>query len=209
MAWVPADAGDSVASGPRAVPATPDLPVAVARAPLPRGAEPLAAHSAPISLRIPTIGVAAEIGALGLNKDKTVQVPTDPDDTGWYENGPTPGQVGSSVILGHVDSKSGPAVFQRLRTLEKGDEISVDLVDGAVANFVVDKLVTYKNAKFPAARVYGSRGFPELTLITCGGAYDRKAKSYTANVVVYSSLVSTTPAPWLPPTPGELVRLRS
>lgn len=204
MAWVPGEAGDSVATGAQAAPTA--APVAP-RAPLPHGSEPLRAHSAPISLRIPAIGVAAEIGALGLNKDKTVQVPADPDDTGWYQYGPTPGQIGSSVILGHVDSKSGPAVFQRLRTLEKGDEISVGLVDGSVAHFVVDKLATYKNANFPADRVYGSRGFAALTLVTCGGPYDYKKKTYTANVVAYSSLVSTTPAPWLPPAPGELVRL--
>lgn len=72
------------------------------------------ARSVPVALRIPAIDVSVSLSTLGLNPDKTVQVPTQFQEPGWYRLGPTPGQVGSAVILGHVDDKEGPAVFYRL-----------------------------------------------------------------------------------------------
>lgn len=157
-------------------------------------------------MRIPAIGVAAAVGSMGLNQDRTVEVPTRPLEAGWYRGGPTPGQLGSAVILGHVDSKTGPAVFYRLRQLHKGDRVDVTLANGGVAHFAIDRVTTYPNAKFPATKVYGSHGVSSLQLVTCGGAYDHVAKAYTANVVAYSSLVSTTPPPWLPSTAGPVPR---
>jgi sortase (surface protein transpeptidase) len=153
-------------------------------------------------VRIPRIGVSAVVGSMGLNADRTEEVPTRPLEAGWYRGGPTPGQLGSAVILGHVDSKAGPAVFARLRSLHKGDTVDVTLANGAIAHFAVDRVATYPNADFPAKKVYGSHGVAALQLVTCGGRYDHVAKSYTANVVAYSSLVSTTPAPWLPAPRG-------
>lgn len=148
-----------------------------------------------MTLRIPALRLVASVGGLGLNPDGTVQVPRDPGRVGWYRLGPAPGQVGSAVILGHLDSKIGPAVFFRLKFLRAGDKITVDLADGVHARFVVDRVVTYANAEFPARKVYGARGRPSLQLVTCGGQYDRQARSYTANVVVYTSLVSLTRTP--------------
>jgi sortase (surface protein transpeptidase) len=133
---------------------------------------------------------------LGLQPDRTVEVPAPKDAAypGWYELGPTPGQVGSSVILGHVDSLRGPAVFYRLRTLEHGNHVDVRLDSGVVAHFEVQKVVTYPNEDFPARTVYGSHGYPALNLVTCGGAYDRDNGGYQSNVVAYTRLVATTPA---------------
>jgi hypothetical protein len=102
--------------------------------------------------------------------------------------------MGSAVILGHVDSKTGPAVFYRLSSLRAGNKIAVTLADGVIANFQVDRVVTYPNAKFPTREVYGSRGLPTLDLVTCGGPYDHRAHTYTANVVVYTFLVSLSSA---------------
>lgn len=193
------DTGARLAPGPVTV-----VPAAT-RAAVPTGSEPLGERSAPMTVRIPTIGVSALVGSMGLNADNTVEVPTRPEETGWYRGGPTPGQLGSAVILGHVDSISGPAVFARLRKLHQGDKVDVTLANGGAARFAVDRVVTYPNADFPAQEVYGSHGVSSLQLVTCGGPYDHVAKSYTANVVVYSSLVSTTPAPWLPtPRPAVL-----
>jgi sortase (surface protein transpeptidase) len=153
-----------------------------------------AARSSPVSLRIPALGLAATVGPLGLNPDGTVQVPENPDHAGWYRFGPSPGQSGSAVILGHVDSKTGPAVFYRLRSLRAGNAIVVRLADGVVAHFRVDRVISYPNAKFPASKVYSRNGPPTLQLVTCGGPYDHRARTYTANVVVYTSLISLTPA---------------
>ncbi len=157
--------------------------------------DPVVRRSAPVTIRIPAIDLTARVSGLGLKSDGTVQVPTNPAQTGWYRRGPAPGEVGSAVILGHVDSVQGPAVFYRLRFLRTGDRIQVTLADGAVAHFVVRTVSMYRNEKFPARRVYGSPGYSALQLVTCGGRFDTISDSYQSNVVVYTSLVSTTPAP--------------
>jgi hypothetical protein len=150
----------------------------------------------PVQLRIPAINVAADVEGLGLNDDHTVEVPKDPDDVGWYRLGPSPGRPGSAVILGHVDSTRGPAVFYRLSELERGDRVAVRLADGAVAHFKVARVVTYAIEDFPARRVYGrpAGDRPVLNLVTCGGEYDKAAGGYQANVVVYTTYVGTTVA---------------
>jgi sortase (surface protein transpeptidase) len=147
----------------------------------------------PSRLRIPAIGVSQDLLRLGLNADRTVEVPTSAqaDLPGWYELGPTPGQTGSAVVLGHVDSVRGPAVFHRLRELSRGDRVEVQLRNGTVANFAVQRVATYPNAEFPAKKVYASHGYAGLQLVTCGGDYDPET-GYTANVVVYTRLVGTT-----------------
>jgi sortase (surface protein transpeptidase) len=151
-------------------------------------------RSAPTTLNIPAIGVSVSVSALGLNADGTVQVPTDFQQPGWYRLGPSPGQLGSAVILGHVDSYRGPAVFFQLRSLKAGDPVDVTLADGATAHFVVSAVAMYPKVQFPAQQVYGSHGDSELQLVTCGGVFDSHTGSYLSNIVAYSTLVSTTPA---------------
>jgi sortase (surface protein transpeptidase) len=168
--------------------------VAGGTAPAPSGAAPpVVAPSAPVALRIPAIGVAVSVSTLGLNPDGTVQVPTDFQEPGWFRLGPSPGQVGSAVILGHVDSHQGPAVFYRLRSLRPGDRVEVSLVDGVVAHFVVSTVAMYPKKQFPARQVYASHGYSALQLVTCGGTFDPHTRSYLSNVVVYTRLVGTTP----------------
>jgi len=138
----------------------------------------------PTRLTIPDIDVATSLVQLGLNADKTVEVPADPAKAGWYRLGPAPGRPGSAVILGHVDSLEGPAVFARLRTLAPGARVDVEGADGFVARFAVSKVAVYANSDFPATKVYRNGGKPVLTLVTCGGEYDRSQGGYQANVVV-------------------------
>lgn len=153
------------------------------------------ARSVPLTLQIPAIGLSIPLGtSLGLNADGTVQVPTTTLQPGWFRLGPTPGQVGSAVILGHVDNHLGPGVFFQLRTLAAGDRIYVGLTDGTTAQFTVDSVAMYVKQQFPAQRVYGSQGSSELQLVTCGGVFDHQTGSYLSNIVVYSSLSSVTPA---------------
>jgi Sortase domain len=150
------------------------------------------ARSLPTALSIPAIGLKVPLSQLGLNPGGTVQVPTNFQEPGWYRYGPSPGQLGSAVILGHVDSYQGPAVFFRLRTLRPGDQVVVALADGVTAHFVVRRVTMYSKSQFPTVLVYGSHGYSGLQLVTCGGVFDTKTRHYLSNVVVYTSLVSSS-----------------
>lgn len=156
---------------------------------------PTVPRQQPVRLRIPAIGLDATVDALGLAPDRTVEVPTDFAKVGWFRPGPSPGQLGSAVVLGHVDSFRGPAVFFRLRFLKKGDDVEMTLTDGALVHFAVSEVAQYPKAEFPAQRVYGPHGGSTLQLVTCGGEFDEDARSYRSNVVVYTSLASTTGPP--------------
>ena len=144
----------------------------------------------PLTLSIPAIDVKTSVIRLGQHQDGTVEVPENPAEAGWFRLGPPPGTAGSSVILGHVDSVSGPAVFFRLKELHPGDRIAVRLDDGTSVRFRVHSVQTYANADFPATKVYGGQRRSQLNLVTCGGAYDPSRGGYQSNVVVYSRLVS-------------------
>jgi sortase (surface protein transpeptidase) len=183
------------ASSPASSPASRGITAAVEPlGPLP---EP-APGTRPTSVEISSIDVSARIKPMGLNPDRTVEVPDDPDVVGWYRLGSMPGQSGSAVLLGHVDSKLGPAVFARLRQLAPGSEVRVLGSDGTSALFEVRTTSTYPNEDFPALKVYRSDGRPSIALVTCGGRYDATRGGYQANVVVYADLVSTTS-----PTPAS------
>jgi hypothetical protein len=146
--------------------------------------------SRPIALSIPSLGVATSVGLLGLQADGYVQVPTTTRVVGWYRYGVTPGQVGSAVILGHVDSYLGPGVFFNLKSLKAGQDLDLTLADGARARFVVTEVVQYLKTSFPDHFVYGAHGTSRsLQLVTCGGAFDHATGHYLSNVVVYSHLV--------------------
>lgn len=156
------------------------------------------ARSTPVELTIPAISLAVSLSTLGLNADGTVQVPTDIQQPGWYRLGPSPGQIGSAVILGHVDSYQGPAVFFQLRSLVAGDVVDVSLADGVTAEFKVTSAAMYLKANFPDQEVYGSAGDSALQLVTCGGAFDTATGHYLSNTVVYTSLVALIPPATVP-----------
>lgn len=142
----------------------------------------------PTRVDIDAIGVHAPVIRLGRNPDGTMQVPATASDVGWYGFGPAPGAAGPSVLAGHVDTVSGPAVFLRLRELQPGDPVRVTRADGTSATFVVRRVAQYDKAKFPTDAVFGSVPDAELRLITCGGAFDRRTGHYVANVVAFASL---------------------
>src|SRR5580704_17941242 len=124
-------------------------------------------RSTPVELTVPAISLTVSLSTLGLNADGTVQVPTDIQQPGWYGLGPSPGEVGSAVILGHVDSQVGPAVFVELRTLVAGDAVDVTLADGVTAQFKATSATMYRKATFPDQLVYASHGYSALQLVTC------------------------------------------
>jgi sortase (surface protein transpeptidase) len=125
---------------------------------------------------------------LGLNPDKTVSVPDNYIQVGWYSGGATPGEVGPSVILGHVDSFEGPAVFYKLGKLEAGDEVTITRADGTIAVFEVIDTERYSQDAFPTEKVYGPIDFAGLRLITCTGTFNKAEQKYSHNTVVYAKL---------------------
>jgi len=150
-------------------------------------------RSLPVSVAIPEIGVRSRLLRLGLNPDGTIAVPsllTSADEAAWYKYSATPGQPGTAVIEGHVDSYHGPAVFYRLGALRPGNRIEVTLADGVTAVFLVTGVREYAKDEFPAKIVYGQAGYPALRLITCGGDFDPATGHYLSSVVVFASLDS-------------------
>ncbi|MFI9268413.1 class F sortase [Streptomyces werraensis] len=150
-------------------------------------------RSAPTRLVIPSIGVNAPFTALDVNSQGQLEAPP-PNDTnlvGWYAKGVSPGEPGTAIIAGHVDTKTSAAVFARLGELDKGDRFQVRRADGTRATFVVDEAESFDKDAFPDERVYADTPDAQVRLITCAGAYDHAAKDYTENLVVFARLVRT------------------
>ncbi|MFE2376826.1 class F sortase [Streptomyces sp. NPDC059398] len=146
--------------------------------------------SVPERVRIPALGVDAPLMALRLEAGGRLAAP--PDNArnlaGWYQDGASPGSMGTAVIAGHVDDEHGPAVFYGLGSLKKGNTVRVERADGATAVFTIDAVEAYTAQEFPNRKVYGTAARPELRLITCGGGFDRKSGHYLGNVVAYAHL---------------------
>jgi LPXTG-site transpeptidase (sortase) family protein len=137
----------------------------------------------PQRLVIDTIGIAADVERVGLAGDGTLVTPTDVANVGWYSGSSRPGDKGPAVIVGHVDSAHGPAVFARLAELQAGDVVTVENGGEAALSFAVSTVTRHPKESFPAEAVYGASPDAELRLITCGGRYDQET-GYTENVVV-------------------------
>ena len=146
--------------------------------------------AAPTRLRIPAIEVDTELQLLGRAPDQTIEVPVDPGAAGWWAGGPRPGSPGPAVLVGHVDSRNGPAVFYRLRELAPGDEVLVDRADGTTARFVATSLDRYEKALFPSDLIYYPTLEPQLRLVTCGGPFDPSTGHYRDNVVVFADVAA-------------------
>ncbi|MFD4791702.1 class F sortase [Streptomyces sp. NPDC058459] len=142
-------------------------------------------------VRIPAIQVDAPVTPVGLDADGWVGAPPPEDSNvaGWFTGAVSPGEKGTSVIVGHVDNTQGPAVFYGLGALKKGDRVEVGRQDGRTAVFEVYGVEVFEKSKFPGDRVYGSKGTPELRVITCGGGFS-KQHGYDGNVVVFARLVA-------------------
>ncbi|MFF7458338.1 class F sortase [Kitasatospora sp. NPDC008115] len=147
------------------------------------------AASPPTRLLVPAAGVDAPVTGLGLNADGTVEVPAADraDEAGWYRNGPTPGETGPAVLIGHYDTARGPAVFRGLPKLRPGDLIQVRREDGGTVDFRVRELVQAAKDAFPTDTVYGDTAAPELRLITCGGRIGADGH-WTDNIIVLADL---------------------
>lgn len=155
---------------------------AIKTRPLPR--------SLPTRLIIPKIYVNAPFTQVGLNSDGTMATPYSPEQVGWYKNSPTPGELGPSVVVGHVDYINyGAAVFWNLNKLQPGDLIEVNRADGSIAKFKVTNVQQFPQDSFPTQQVYGNINYAGIRLITCGGMWNNQTHHYSDNVVVFGSLV--------------------
>jgi sortase (surface protein transpeptidase) len=179
----PTPAMRPVAAGVAALP----VPTSPIVAP-PQSAQP-APVASPVSLTIPLIGVKTNLITLGLAQGGGMQVPSSTTVAGWYTGSPRPGSIGSAIIVGHIDSKNGPAVFYRLPELRRGDDVFVKRADGTTAEFRVTAVQTYLKDRFPTEQVYGPTPDAELRLITCGGTFDYATGHYLSNIVVYATQV--------------------
>lgn len=141
----------------------------------------------PVAVDIPAIGVSSQLVRLGLNRDRSMEVPEDFSLAGWYVHAPRPGEVGPAVIAGHVSSRAGPEVFYRLHELAPGDRVHVKRADGQRVSFTVDRLEQHPKGRLAEAGVYDDTEGSELRLITCGGEFDRQQRSHRDNIVVYAS----------------------
>jgi sortase (surface protein transpeptidase) len=187
-------AGCSEAGARRAEPA----PTATSRAPDQangvdaakgfRSARGYRATPVPVRIDIPGIGVSSSLIRLGRAPDGTVEVPEPFGVAGWYAPGTRPGDPGSAVILGHVDSKRGPAVFFRLRELRRGDEVRVKRADGSWLRFVVERTEQFDKQRFPTDDVYYPTLTPGLRLVTCGGLFDASSGHYRSNIIVFAAI---------------------
>jgi hypothetical protein len=143
----------------------------------------------PVSIAIPAVGIDARVVPVGLRADRTMEVP-EVDLAGWYEPGPRPGEAGPAVIVGHVDSRHGPAVFFRLGELRPGNRITVGQQGGAARSFLVERVERSPKEALPVGRIWDRTRRPVLRLITCGGSFDRSTGHYRDNVVVYARAVT-------------------
>jgi hypothetical protein len=140
----------------------------------------------PTTITIPSIGVQATVVGVGLGADGAMQVP-DPDQVGWYTLGPRPGAPGPAVLVGHVDSRTGPAVFARLHQLRPGDELLVSQRGGTTSRFIIGRLERHPKTALPTNRIWTTATRPLLRLITCGGSFDHSTGHYRDNLIVYAS----------------------
>ena len=152
-----------------------------------RSSREFTAVAPPVRVRIPAIDVNSSLARLGRAKDGTVEVPRRWQQAGWYSGGFRPGQPGPAVLLGHVDSRTGPAVFYDLRRLRPGETVLVDRADSTTARFRVTRVERYSKTRFPSDLVYFPTLEPSLRLVTCGGSFDPASGHYRDNVIVLAT----------------------
>ncbi len=177
------------AVGSAAVEASPSVPASSSPSAPP--VAPMAA-SEPERITIARLGLNAPLVPVGRAADGTVATPSfaHPHTAGWFNGSVTPGQQGTSVIVGHVDTPTGPAVFYPLAVARPGDTVAVTRADHSTADFTVDAIKVIPRDDFDENQVYAATGRPEVRLITCGGTFDKATQEYSSNVVVYAHLTS-------------------
>lgn len=147
-------------------------------------------RSVPTHITIASVGIDADMISVGRDANGAIEMPPLFDwTTGWYQDSPTPGEIGPAIVVGHVDNYKGISVFWRLRYVSAGDIVQITRADGSVVKFRITALKQFDQSNFPTQEVYGNINYAGLRLITCGGAFDRTTGQYTQNTVVYGILI--------------------
>jgi len=170
------------------------LPLFQRAAKAPPGEFPVLDPSPPRQIRIPSIGVDAPVHGVGREGDGSIAVPSLKlrNEAGWYREGPSPGEYGPAIVVGHVDTKDKPAVFHRLKEVAPGARIEIARRDRTVAIFEVNSVEQYSKRAVPS-NVYHDYTRPALRLITCGGNWVGGDTGYADNIVVFASLIASRP----------------
>ncbi|MEJ2886196.1 sortase domain-containing protein [Actinomycetospora aeridis] len=177
VALVNSDGGDE---GPRSR----SLP------PAERVAVPVPLPAARISgIEAPSIGLATEdTTSLDLRDDNSLDVPRSAGTVGWYQRSASPGEVGPAVLAAHVNFRGQEGAFARLGQIAPGATVEVHRDDGTTAVFAVDRVDQVAKDAFPTEAVYGPTTDGEIRLVTCGGVFNERTRSYEDNIVVYGHL---------------------
>jgi len=150
-------------------------------------------------IRIPTIGVDAQVGTRVVGRDAIMQNPAGPADVVWYDLsqwdglGGAPGAGRNAIFSGHVDYAAnvpyadvayrGQGVFSQLRLLSQGDIIEIDYKGETLKYKVVSREQLGLTADW--AGIWSSKVATDtITLYTCGGAFDFRTAEYADRVVV-------------------------
>ncbi|MEI7631806.1 MAG: class F sortase [bacterium] len=145
--------------------------------------------SVPLKIDIPSIAVGANIQKVGLLANGTIETPDVLSGlVGWYQYGPTPGELGPSVLVGHVDSYKGPSVFWNLSKLNIADVVNITRSDGIMVQFIVSRIAQYDQDNFLTDEVYGNIDHAGLRIITCGGTFNHFTGHYSQNTVIYADM---------------------
>jgi sortase (surface protein transpeptidase) len=141
------------------------------------------------NLRIDAININTTLETTRLNLERSLMVPKDASIAAWYDQGPKPGNAGTALITGHLESRLGPGIFYNLKNLVIGDEIVIRR-ENDEAVFHVDKLESYfQDHRFPWTEVYSTNGYSQLRIITCDGEYNSLTDKYSKNLVVFATLL--------------------
>jgi hypothetical protein len=182
---IPTTRGAAIEEPPELVSATPASTPPVTATPVPLDT------AQPLRLSIPAVGINAVIERVGTLANGDMATPTRSPwlDTGWYSDGPLPGERGSAVIDGHLDRPGGyPAVFWYLRAIHVGDTVSVTEQDGQQLRFHVTRIAYYAPQDAPLQDIFGNRSGSYLNLITCAGDWIPDQHQTTLRLVVYTAL---------------------
>jgi LPXTG-site transpeptidase (sortase) family protein len=144
--------------------------------------------AAPTRVEVPAVGLSAGLTPVGLASDGSIAIP-DVSVAGWYRQGPAPGSIGPAVLVGHVDSRAGPAVFYRLTDVRVGDVVVVDRADGSTVRFQVYQVSVIRKSAFPTAAVFAPTARPALRLVTCTGVFDPTSHHYLDSLIAWANEV--------------------
>jgi hypothetical protein len=176
--------------GARALPRAFTTRVAPTPAPVPTPSPPAAVAPTPVSapparLSIPALGVDAPVGPVADTRSE-ITVPDDVSTVGWWVAGAAPGDpVGTTVLVGHVDAwDQGAGALYHLDGARPGMPVAVTTTDGRTTSYAVTGLQVVRKAAGLPPSLFDQAGAPRLVLVTCGGPFDERTRSYADNIVV-------------------------